>query len=114
MRRSSSGQHAAVWTVDVDAAYDGRRQTLADILDPAADVDPEFFVRPEDVERWRFLKGAKSVRRVSRSTGMEYTYDEGPIALPDAIVGTARTILTGEGGATPSRFKHIIATEDGR
>ena len=26
----------------------------------------------------------------------------------------SRTILTGEGGATPSRFKHLIQTEDGR
>jgi DNA (cytosine-5)-methyltransferase 1 len=45
---------------------------------------------------------------------MEYTYDEGPIPFPDAIDGPARTVLTGEGGATPSRFKHIIRTEDGR
>jgi DNA (cytosine-5)-methyltransferase 1 len=114
MRRSGSGRHAAVWTLDVESTYDGPRQILADILDDAADVDPVFFVRPEDVEKWRFLKGAKSLKRVSRSTGMEYTYDEGPIPFPDPTDGPSRTILTGEGGATPSRFKHLIRTEDGR
>ena len=45
---------------------------------------------------------------------MEYTYDEGPIPFPDSTDGPSRTILTGEGGATPSRFKHLIQTEDGR
>jgi DNA (cytosine-5)-methyltransferase 1 len=114
MRRSASGRKAAVWTLDVDAVYDGPSTSLADVLDDAADVDPEFFVRPDDVEKWAFLKGAKSLRRVSRSTGMEYTYDEGPIPFPDPVDGPARTILTGEGGSTPSRFKHIIQVPDGR
>jgi DNA (cytosine-5)-methyltransferase 1 len=114
MRRSSSGRKAAAWTLDVDAVYDGPRQTLADVLEDAADVDPEFFVRPQDVERWRFLKGAKSLERVSRATGMVYTYDEGAIPFPDPVDGPSRTILTGEGGTTPSRFKHIIQVPDGR
>jgi DNA (cytosine-5)-methyltransferase 1 len=67
-----------------------------------------------DLEKWRFLKGAKSLTRVSRATGMEYTYDEGSIPYPDPVDRPSRTILTGEGGATPSRFKHLIQTSDGR
>jgi DNA (cytosine-5)-methyltransferase 1 len=114
MRRSESGRKAAVWTLDVEPMYDGPRAMLGDILEDASDVGPEFFVRPEDVPKWEFLKGAKSLKRVSRSTGMEYTYDEGPIPFPDATDGPARTILTGEGGATPSRFKHLILVPDGR
>ena len=35
-------------------------------------------------------------------------YDEGSMAFPDALDKPARTIITAEGGATPSRFKHII------
>ena len=31
--------------------------------------------------------------------------------FPDNIDGPSRTILTGEGGATPSRFKHLIRLE---
>ena len=80
---------------------------------PAADVPAYFFVDGESLEKWKFLKGAKSLTRISRSTGMEYTYDEGPIPFPDRTDGPSRTILTGEGGATPSRFKHLIQTEDG-
>ncbi len=95
-------------------AYAGEHETLADVLEPAADTDPSFFIRPEDIDKWRFLKGAKSVKRISRATGAEYTYDEGPIPFPDPIDGPARTILTGEGGATPSRFKHLIEVGDGR
>jgi DNA (cytosine-5)-methyltransferase 1 len=30
------------------------------------------------------------------------------MAFPDLLNNPSRTILTGEGGATPSRFKHII------
>ena len=68
----------------------------------------------DDLDKWQFLKGAKSLTRISRSTGLEYTYDEGPIPFPDPIERPSRTILTGEGGATPSRFKHLIQTADGR
>ncbi len=60
------------------------------------------------------LKGKKSVTRTNRASGIEYTYDEGAIPFPDPTNTPSRTILTGEGGATASRFKHIIATADGR
>lgn len=114
MRISSGGRGAAVWTTDVRPAYLGDRVTLGEVLEPADDVPPQFFVDGEALEKWRFLKGAKSLTRISRATGHEYTYDEGPIPFPDRTDGPSRTILTGEGGATPSRFKHLIQTEDGR
>jgi DNA (cytosine-5)-methyltransferase 1 len=114
MRISSSGRGAAVWTTDVRPAWIGERDVLADVLEPAQDVPAQFFVEGEELEKWRFLKGKKSLTRISRATGIEYTYDEGAIPFPDSIDGPSRTILTGEGGATPSRFKHLIQTEDGR
>ena len=43
----------------------------------------QFFVDGEELEKWQFLKGAKSLTRISRATGIEYTYDEGPIPFPD-------------------------------
>jgi DNA (cytosine-5)-methyltransferase 1 len=98
----------------VRPAWAGKRDVLSDILEPTEDVPAQFFVEGDDVDRWRFLKGAKSLTRISRATGMEYTYDEGAIPFPDSIDGPSRTILTGEGGATPSRFKHLIQTDDGR
>jgi DNA-cytosine methyltransferase len=114
MRGSSSGRGAAVWTTDVRSAWIGERKVLADVLEPSQDVPAQFFVEGEELEKWRFLKGAKSLTRISRATGLEYTYDEGAIPFPDATDGPSRTILTGEGGATPSRFKHLIQTDDGR
>jgi DNA (cytosine-5)-methyltransferase 1 len=114
MRISSTGRGAAVWTTDVRPTWLGDRQILADVLEPAEDVPAQFFVEGEELEKWKFLKGAKSLTRISRATGMEYTYDEGAIPFPDSVEGPSRTILTGEGGATASRFKHIIETEDGR
>ena len=35
------------------------------------------------------------------------------MAFPDLLTKPSRTILTGEGGSTPSRFKHIIKTKNG-
>jgi DNA (cytosine-5)-methyltransferase 1 len=114
MRISGTGRTPSVWTADIRSAFDGPRLTLADILEDDADVPAQFFVTAEDLPKWRFLKGRKSLTRISRSTGLEYTYDEGAIPFPDPITTPSRTILTGEGGATPSRFKHLIQTRDGR
>ena len=114
MRISGGDRGAAVWTTDVRPAYQGPRTVLADVLERTEDVPQQFFVDGEELEKWRFLKGAKSLTRISRATGHEYTYDEGPIPFPDRTDGPSRTILTGEGGATASRFKHLIRTEDGR
>lgn len=35
------------------------------------------------------------------------------MAFPDLLSNPSRTILTGEGGTSPSRFKHIIKTTKG-
>jgi len=34
--------------------------------------------------------------------------------FPDPTDKPSRTIVTGEGGSTPSRFKHVVKTENGR
>lgn len=114
MHISSNGRPPAVWTGNVAPNYAGPRLNLADVLENDADVPAQFFVSDEDLPKWKFLKGSKSITRISRATGHEYTYDEGSIPFPDHIDTPSRTILTGEGGATPSRFKHIIQTADGR
>jgi len=114
MRISGNGRPSAVWTGSVLPNYAGPRLNLADVLELDADVPAQFFVSDEDLPKWKFLKGSKSITRISRATGHEYTYDEGAIPFPDPIDTPSRTILTGEGGATPSRFKHLIQTADGR
>jgi len=32
---------------------------------------------------------------------------------PDALDNASRTIITGEGGKSPSRFKHVVSTDKG-
>lgn len=35
------------------------------------------------------------------------------MVFPDALDNASRTIITGEGGKSPSRFKHVIQTSKG-
>ena len=88
------------------------RGTLGSVLLPDSEVPAEFWVDEQRLPEWRFLKGAKSLDRVS-SSGHAYKYSEGKMAFPDNLDKPSRTILTGEGGSSPSRFKHIIETESG-
>ena len=71
------------------------------------DVPEEYFVQNTELKKWEYLKGAKKEQRESAS-GHLYFYSEGSMTFPDALDKPARTIVTGEGGSTPSRFKHII------
>jgi DNA (cytosine-5)-methyltransferase 1 len=102
-----------VVTATASADYDGRRSTLADVLEPARAVPERFVIAPEDLDRWRYLKGAKREPRRA-ANGHEYAYAEGAVAFPDRLDAPSRTILTGEGGASASRFKHVVAMPDGR
>lgn len=103
-----------VWTLDLEPAWDRPRMTLGDVLEPATEVPSEYFIPDEQLPRWEYLKGAKREQRFHRGTNTPYFYVEGPIPYPDRTDWPARTILTGEGGRTPSRFKHIVQVEDGR
>lgn len=102
-----------VTTVDVDPDYDGPRITLGDVLVDEKDVPAEFFIDDKDLPRWQYLKGGKSEKRVT-AEGFEYNYSEGPMAFPDSLEKPSRTIITGEGGSAPSRFKHVVQTPSGR
>jgi DNA (cytosine-5)-methyltransferase 1 len=88
--------------------------TLRSVLQPAGDVPAEYYVPNSKLPEWKFLKGAKRIPRTHAASGTEYFYSEGSMAFPDSLDSPARTILTGEGGSTPSRFKHIIVDESGK
>lgn len=68
------------------------------------DVPEKYFLN-ENLARWEYLKGAKSVNRTSKS-GHEYKFSEGPIAFPDDIEQPARTMLTSE--SSLNRSTHVI------
>ena len=102
-----------VFTYEAEPRYDGPRITLGDILVPDSDVPGQFFISPESLERWEYLKGAKREPRVAKN-GHEYVYSEGPVAFPDPLDRPSRTILTSEGGSGPSRMKHVVMGGSGR
>ena len=120
-----------VWTAEVKAArftsgtedtpdfarFTGCRQalTLGDVVakTAAADVAPEFYLDDNSLARWMYLKGSKSAMRVA-ANGHEYKYSEGPLPFPDPLDRPARTIITGEGGSSASRTKHVVRGVDGR
>ncbi len=102
-----------VYTVDADPRYDGPRQLLGDIIVDEEFVPEEFFISDADLPKWQYEKGAKKIHRVSKE-GFEYDFSEGGMAFPDFLDRPSRTMITGEGGSAPSRFKHVIQTKSGR
>ncbi len=75
---------------------------LKDIL--SRNVNERFFLR-DNLDKWKYLKGAKKIERTSK-TGHTYIFSEGPIAFPDSIEKPARTMLTSE--SSLNRSTHVI------
>jgi DNA (cytosine-5)-methyltransferase 1 len=86
---------------------------LGDVLQPDTQIPEEYWIEGERLKEWEYLKGAKSIERTHKGSGTTYNYAEGKMAFPDLLTNPSRTILTGEGGTSPSRFKHIIKTKKG-
>lgn len=103
-----------VLTCGFTEEYHGARRVLADVLVDDSRVPGEFFIDPESIARWEYLKGSKREERIDKKTGFAYTYSEGSMSFPDPTDKPSRTLLTGEGGTGPSRFKHVIRCADGR
>jgi DNA (cytosine-5)-methyltransferase 1 len=90
--------------------YYGSRAILSDILEDTSET--EFYIPESDIPKWEYLKGAKKEIRKTKA-GFEYNYSEGGMVFPDALDQPSRTIITGEGGKSPSRFKHVVQTSTG-
>ena len=101
-----------VYTVKSKPQFEGKKVTLKDILIDDKDVPKEYFIDDKDFDKWTYLKGAKKEIRKS-SSGFEYNYSEGGMIFPDNVNEPSRTIITGEGGKSPSRFKHVVQTSKG-
>lgn len=95
-------------TARVTSDYNGEYVTLGDMLIDESDVSKEFYIDKEELEKWQYQKGAKSFDRVNKITGHTYKYSEGKMSFPDGLDRASRTIITGEGGASVSRFKHVV------
>ena len=95
-----------VFTLDTLSVYDGHCITLGEILVDEKEVPVEFVISNEELPKWEYLKGHKSLKRVNKTTGYEYNYSEGAMAFPDYLDRASRTIITGEGGAA----HHVLST----
>ena len=100
-----------VTTLKTFPVYKGKPTPLKSILEKGK-VDEEFFIPKSELPQWKYLKGAKNEKRVS-ADGYAYKYAEGSMVFPDDIDQPSRTIITSEGGKSPSRFRHAIQTKNG-
>ncbi len=98
-------------TIKTTPKYNGPFTVLGDLLQNG-EVKDDFFIDNKDEEKWQYLKGAKTIERIS-SEGHKYKYSEGGMIYPDALNNASRTIITGEGGKSPSRFKHVVQSDRG-
>ena len=112
---SNSGyyENGVAYTVKSEAKLSKEISVLGHVLQPDSQVPDEYWVEDKRLKEWKYLKGAKSIERTHKGSGATYTYAEGKMAFPDLLSNPSRTILTAEGGNTPSRFKHIIRTKNG-
>ena len=100
-----------VTTLKTIPEFYGEPVVLKDIIQNG-EVTEEFYITDKDLDKWRYLKGPKKEIRVN-TDGFEYNYSEGGMVFPDSLNKPSRTIITGEGGSSPSRFKHVIQTKKG-
>lgn len=103
----------SVYSLDTIPVYSGTIQTLGNILVDECFIPEDFFISDKDLPKWQYEKGAKKISRVSKE-GFEYTFSEGGMAFPDHLDKPSRTMITGEGGSAPSRFKHVVLTPSNR
>jgi len=101
-----------VVTIKVEPEYEGKRTILKNIVADRKNIEEEFFIKDDELEKWKYLKGAKREYRKDKS-GFEYFYTEGGMIFPESMDKPSRTIITGEGGRSPSRFKHVVDTKNG-
>ena len=100
-----------VTTIKTQPIYDGNSTVLGDVVQNG-EVSQDFYIREEELDKWKYLKGPKKEMR-KNAQGFEYNYSEGGMNFPDSLDKPSRTIITGEGGKSASRFKHVIQTPKG-
>ena len=102
---------STVSTLKTKASFDSTHKPLQDVLLKDV-VDDSFYIDSQNLDKWQYLKGAKKEVRTTKE-GFSYHYSEGSMHFPDPLDKPSRTIITGEGGASPSRFKHVVHTSKG-
>tara|TARA_Y100000816_G_C26102264_1_gene584552 strand:+ start:156 stop:1532 length:1377 start_codon:yes stop_codon:yes gene_type:complete len=121
--------HGKVFTLKTTPTL-SQAKNLESILIEEDKVEDEFYIDPKqllkrttkkyqidkkepiilrtELDLWRYLKGPKKEERINKINKFKYKYAEGRMKFPDDKQKPSRTIITGEGGPSPSRFKHVI------
>lgn len=93
----------------------------SDILQRKSDgkIDEMFFITELELKRWENAKKAEQIQRIglNRETGQrdfEYNFSVGKMSTFDSLNKPFRTIITSEGGKSPSRTKHLIKVQDSK
>ena len=104
--------NSIVQTTKSEPKFHGSAFKLKNILENEK-VDDEFYISTTDLKKWKYMKGSKKEERTTKD-GYVYNYSEGSMTFPDDYEKPSRTIITGEGGASPSRFKHVIKSPENK
>ena len=75
-----------VYTMDTVPAYSGDYITLGDVLVDEELVPEEFFVTDEDLPKWKYQKGSKSLMRIIRQMGTNTNTVRGRWLFPIALI----------------------------
>ena len=99
-------KNGEILTIDTIPVYE-EAIPLGAVLE--SDIDSTYFLSEEHVEKFKYLRGPKKIKRTSK-TGHEYFFSEGGMSETDSLDLPARTMLTSEGSI--NRSTHLLKTED--
>lgn len=91
-----------VLTIDTIPKYESSTP-LKDII--LEDVNDSYLLTKDKIEKFKYLRGAKKIKRTSKD-GHEYYFSEGGMSEFDSLDLPARTMLTSE--ASVNRSSHLL------
>ncbi|MEB8133564.1 DNA (cytosine-5-)-methyltransferase [Mammaliicoccus sciuri] len=99
-------KNGEIHTIDTIPIYE-EAVPLGAILEK--EVDSSYYLSETHVEKFKYLRGPKKIKRTSKS-GHEYYFSEGGMSESDSLDLPARTMLTSEGSV--NRSTHLINDND--
>lgn len=82
--------------------------TLREIIQSEKEIDEQYYLTEEQIEKFKYLRGPKKIKRTS-ADGHSYVYSEGGMSPNDDLDLPGRTMLTSEG--TVNRSSHLLYIE---
>ncbi|WP_281197901.1 DNA (cytosine-5-)-methyltransferase [Staphylococcus schleiferi] len=99
-------RNGKILTIDTIPKYEKAR-TLQEIIEE--NVDASYSLSKEQIEKFRYLRGPKKIKRTTKE-GHEYYFSEGGMSETDSLDLPARTMLTSEGSV--NRSTHFLNIDD--